>query len=465
MPARIVPSRSKWHLLFATGSVEQVEDDKGRTSRVSWNESALREMVSAREQMDTHATRLGTQRQPWPVSLQHAIERRLYFAEQIPDENLIRMGNGYGLFYHPGGSANGENAPAGLYGLIEWTPRGLAEIEDGQSITLSPTTHRKPRTTDGRTFGQTVVAVGLVDSPKLDTIGTAREGLPWDTFTADVVPLDKSENAGTVAAYWRQGMRRAVHQEHSGVVMRAALTIEEAMDENEKQAEDAAVAEIEAAAADPAPVKRSMDEIFEEIDADDDMRAAACKRYGATPAAAEMRADEDGSLGKVGAMLETVIGRLDRIESLVGKATANSSDAADAAELAADASLMAEARRAASDRARDIVLRHVREGSLVGSDKIREARARIIRGEEIGDLVVTRAAHEPKPSGTPSGSLDNGAAPDVSGPRSVKHSDVRAEIRRALPKIDGFVDPVREARETMARISELRAQGVEIIGE
>lgn len=463
MAIRVHPQRTRWHLLFATGTVEQIDGERGKPGRrVTWTRPMLESMVAARNALDAHTSRLGTSRQPWPVSLHHAIERRLYFNEEVPDANLVRMGNGYALHYHPGS----DDATAGLYGLIEWTPQGMSEIEDGRNITLSPTTHPHPKSiTDGRTFPQTIVAVGLVDVPKLDTIGTARESYALDRFPSDVVEIDSMERVearSQVATYWSRNLRRASPESiHSGVVMRSALTVGRDMDDvTETETEMIDDANMMAAGM---PAKRSADEIMTELDADAELRTVVTARL----CAPESRAAGDGmGMEAVTKLLETVLSRFDRLEGLVGKTAANSTDAADAAEMAADATLMAEARRANDTAARAAVLRRVQAREIVGDDNVRTAfqRLRTNPNADLSDIVVARSA-EPTPKGSITGTGAPTPAEKPTNPRAVRLSDIRAELRRSMPQIDGEVDPSALAAAVIAKRREMDAAGAPYVEE
>jgi hypothetical protein len=172
------PALTHWHLMFPLGALEmrwtvEFNDiDSGYT--VEWvpvtnafdDEFCRTLETNFREQMQ-HRSRHGMPPQPNPVSLQHAIERH---------------GAQLDVVYNTDASI----APPGVWTLLRWTQDAHDAIDDGKWTMLSPTTQRGYTATDGREWeGDSLIAVGLVDVPALDTIGSATDWLPWDTFARE----------------------------------------------------------------------------------------------------------------------------------------------------------------------------------------------------------------------------------------------------------------------------------------
>jgi hypothetical protein len=450
LTTRVNPSRCYWHLLFAAETVETVKDAKGRERTERWDAARLRALVQNRDRFDAHVTSNGSGRQPWPVSYHHAIERRQYFGEELENGQLDRAGNGWGLVFHPGGpvAEGGPDVTAGVYGLIEWTWPALGHIEDGSLIVLSPTTTGRLVSTDGESFGEALVAVGLVDVAKLQNIGTARNGLPIEAFPvpADVVPAEKNRLDNRSA-------RVTVPEDHTEpvVVMRSALHLEE-VHMSEQQA-----------------AKRSADEMFAEIEADPEMYAEMCARVEAKMAEmkaadapmeppAETKADELPA--DAWAKLDTILDRLDRVERMVGKAAAASSEAADAVEDATDHALLAEARRVQSGVVRERVLALVRDGKLLGDANVRAARAALMNGEPVDRfLVASRSAGEPQPAGVVDTSTKQAEGGGV--PVEVFEDDLYMRAERETMK-DGLPNPAAAGKLFLQMRADALAAGTTI---
>ena len=189
------PALTHWHLMFPLGAIEMrwtVEyiDQPGEFS-MKWvpvtsafDDEFCRTAASNFSEQMQHRSRHGMPPQPNPVSLQHAIEERLMgyrFCEGALDE-LARHGAQLEVVYNTDASV----APPGVWTLIRWTKEAHEAIDDGKWTMLSPTTQRNYTATDGREWeGDSLIAVGLVDVPALDTIGSATDWLPWDTFARE----------------------------------------------------------------------------------------------------------------------------------------------------------------------------------------------------------------------------------------------------------------------------------------
>lgn len=230
--AQAEPERSRWHLLFPLGGRERwrtwgpVLDEDGAVVTegdrivfdeivevVTYDEAWLRELVDNHERYIAFSSQHGCYPQPLPVSKQHAIEERIYAWYERPDvESLARAGGLHALHLHVG-----EDGPApGLWGLIEWTPQALRDIEDGRWDFLSPTTLVDWELMGGefRAEGNNLIAVGLVDQGFISTIGRARDGLPVDalgesqTEGDDRAPADAEDATDPAGRMLQRAARR-----------------------------------------------------------------------------------------------------------------------------------------------------------------------------------------------------------------------------------------------------------------
>lgn len=219
------PERTFWQMFFALGTVEKrlevtyesVETEDGWERRYSEEivdfefDAALLESYMARHRVwQQHSARSGMPPQPLPVSYMHEIEFRLmwdYAGWSDQYRELIRAGNIHDLYAHLEGD---DERPAGIYGLVEWTPRAMQEIEDGTWAGISPTTWAPWRETDGFEIEEESIRfAALVDVGALNNIGTPRDRLPPEAFPlpadvrfdgAPVVIGDESARAANQSA-------------------------------------------------------------------------------------------------------------------------------------------------------------------------------------------------------------------------------------------------------------------------
>lgn len=194
--ARVNSERSFWHMLFPLGGFEtrwdvQVigEYSDGYPIReyietaFEFSADWLRGLVDMHARYAEVSGRHGMPPIPLPVSMQHLIEERIagMLWDQPELEDLARAGSLYDLYL-----CDDPNAghPLGLYGLIEWTPKAIRKIDDGEWMCLSPTTWWDWEMTEPGVMldGESIQAVGLVDRGALDSIGTTRDRLPLDAF-------------------------------------------------------------------------------------------------------------------------------------------------------------------------------------------------------------------------------------------------------------------------------------------
>lgn len=211
-------ARSFWHCLFPLGEVEEwryleVEGDddnlriETRVKRQEYSTEWLGAILENWREFCQRTGRAGFGHLPLPVSYNHNIEGRMFYG--YPDgcrDELERAGSLYALHL----VTDGDGVPAGLWGLIEWTPRAMREIEDGTWMGLSPTTFRDWCMTDGTIIeGESLVAVGLVDRQFIDTIGTARARLPADALE----PVTRAQRAHKLRSMGRPWGAPAIENE------------------------------------------------------------------------------------------------------------------------------------------------------------------------------------------------------------------------------------------------------------
>lgn len=187
-PPRWNPDRTRWHLLFPLGQSEQarfvVTDEvtgkkKIKRERITYTPEMLAKIEENFRLIQSHRSRTGLPPRPFPWSYHHAIEYRMFAGEDVDDDRLDRSGSMFDLHNEP----EGKTKPAGLWALIEWTPLAWEKIANGDILELSPTTVKEYWTTDRTRFeGPVLVGGGLVDVGAIDTIGTARDGLPEAAF-------------------------------------------------------------------------------------------------------------------------------------------------------------------------------------------------------------------------------------------------------------------------------------------
>ncbi len=184
---RFDPERTYWQFVFPLDAKEERFIRRGgKEERVvlQYDRDYLVGQLAAnfktRQRLQsTH----GAPPQPLPVSIQHAIEERVYEGKDHDLGDLRRWGNVLDLYFSEGA----DEHPAGLWALVEWTPEGLRQVESGSWNMLSPTTLRDLRVTAGDVIeGDNFIAIGVVDMPALDSIGSARDRLPWDAFGSNV---------------------------------------------------------------------------------------------------------------------------------------------------------------------------------------------------------------------------------------------------------------------------------------
>ncbi len=221
---RFSPDRTFWQFMFPLDGVEERVIRKGgksETVKLTYDRAYLVGQLEANfKTRQRFQSQHGAPPQPLPVSIQHAIEERVYEGVDHELSDLRRWGNVLDLYFSEGS----DEHPAGLWALVEWTPEGLEKVDAGTWNMLSPTTLRDLRVTSGDVIeGDSFIAIGVVDMPALDSIGSARDRLPWDAFASKVaVANDESvPDARKGALRGRQFVgsvisRRALHIAYRG---------------------------------------------------------------------------------------------------------------------------------------------------------------------------------------------------------------------------------------------------------
>lgn len=405
------PERTRWHLMFVTDSTETVTRN-GEQRTTVFDEAALRELAANRKREVSINARRGTVMQPKPVSPQHGIARRVYLGEDVPETLARRVGNDLDLHYHTGSA----DAPAGLYALVEWTRDEWAAIEDGSSMTLSPTTVPDAEMTDGYVLrGLSLQEIGTVDVPQLDSIGTTRDGLPWDAFGEDATDARPRDVADVRyrTPVWREAAPL------SQVVMRSALAVEAV-----------------AGSGDEPPTPTEEDAMLT-----DEQKAEIAEMVGEMLTASESRIME-----AIEARLGADTKSMDEVEIEV-EPEMRSADPEPTFDELEDARIDTQLRAA------------VTSGTLLAS-RVPTARARMKAGEGIADLVGDYTATTLR-SRAPQGAPVQAKAEEQ--PKVVMYSAVVAEAEATVPMQPGGRRNAIAVQDAInASVADLRGKGITI---
>jgi phage I-like protein len=168
----------------------------------------LREIEKATLELFIAQEAKGAKAKGLPVSYMHEIEMRIQGA--APKGTLERSGTIYDVHVCEGA----EGYPAGLYAMIEWTPKAFAQIESGEWLDLSIALASGYRLADGTIVnGECMFAAALVDIGFFEAIPSARDGLPAEAFSGSLA-------AEVVSMYRRSLQRRFYARETMEVKLR-----------------------------------------------------------------------------------------------------------------------------------------------------------------------------------------------------------------------------------------------------
>ena len=205
-----------WHLLFPLGGREQVSRGTSGSVMVQEFDAAwCGGMVRSFGEYMAQSGKMGAQPQPRPVSVDHAIVHTLLGKEVEVDAG--RVAEVCALHVLESGR---EGAPAGVYGLIQWSRFGF---EQDARPYLSPTTKATMTMRDGtKIAGPFLFEVGLVSLPALDTIGSVYERL-----ALEALPLPDYVRTPAAGVVPDAPMTLRIATTSPDLIMRGATYIEE----------------------------------------------------------------------------------------------------------------------------------------------------------------------------------------------------------------------------------------------
>ena len=383
------PDRTFWQLLFPLDGREFVERD-GSTEELTYSAEFLAQIVANFNERQRLQMVHGMPPQPLVVSYHHAIERRAYMGEDVGADELERAGGIFALHSHDAEHALAvPGIPLGLWALTEWTWRASMAIEDRTLHVLSPAFVDDFKTLEMESAlpGPSLLAVGLVDQPAIEGIGTAQDRLPWWTFTA---PMARPQGEFSDVA---QTMRRAAAAGEHAIERRAVWADTPPQIELRRSGAWLPFADAQTRSAPPTTDPVTPDEDIMPPENTETIEAVETRSADETTEA-PAALDRDAVVEIVKAELrsfatETLPGAITEAVGVALRAASTVEDTTDTeetAEVPEPGDFVTRCEKAEEGRIQGIVLRHVEEGRLLRSN-VSGALAQLRKGEAIGDML------------------------------------------------------------------------------